>query len=180
MAAEQEKMKIKTITDPETGASSATVTKSTKSSTLVYSEGKKKSSSPRPLGKLFCAGFLALLLVGGLVGTLVYYNLQPARRDYQWWHKTTIYQIYPRSFQDSDGDGTGDLKGNQITIAPSGFKSIFSQIANFFWLFFKINFSTVSFQTIEFTFFTFWIIHFTLLFSIIPLTVFVEINALGA
>ena len=28
-----------------------------------------------------------------------------------WYHKTTIYQIYPRSFYDSNGDGIGDLQG---------------------------------------------------------------------
>lgn len=29
----------------------------------------------------------------------------------KWWNEAVIYQIYPRSFQDSNGDGEGDLKG---------------------------------------------------------------------
>ncbi len=32
-------------------------------------------------------------------------------REHEWWRNATIYEIYPRSFQDSNGDGIGDLQG---------------------------------------------------------------------
>lgn len=33
------------------------------------------------------------------------------KRERGWWKKAVIYQIYPKSFQDTDGDGIGDLPG---------------------------------------------------------------------
>lgn len=29
----------------------------------------------------------------------------------KWWQKAVVYQIYPKSFQDSNNDGVGDIQG---------------------------------------------------------------------
>jgi alpha-glucosidase len=35
----------------------------------------------------------------------------PSKETDTWWRHAVIYEVYPQSFQDTDGDGTGDLKG---------------------------------------------------------------------
>jgi alpha-glucosidase len=35
----------------------------------------------------------------------------PAAAERNWWKNAVIYEVYPRSFQDTNGDGIGDLKG---------------------------------------------------------------------
>ena len=29
----------------------------------------------------------------------------------KWWKEQVVYQLYPRSFKDANGDGVGDLRG---------------------------------------------------------------------
>lgn len=50
---------------------------------------------------LFCAIFI----------NCVYEIAAQSTDTEKWWQKASFYQIYPRSFADSDGDGIGDLKG---------------------------------------------------------------------
>ena len=54
--------------------------------------------------KLPWLSIFLFLIAGSVTG-------QAVPSDRKWWKEAVVYQIYPRSFKDSDGDGIGDLKG---------------------------------------------------------------------
>ena len=39
------------------------------------------------------------------------HSVRAAQVPPPWWHGAVIYQLYVRSWRDSDGDGYGDLRG---------------------------------------------------------------------
>ncbi len=56
--------------------------------------------------RLSCV-FFALALAAGLRAQ----STSAVQQNPNWWKNAVIYEIYPRSFQDSNGDGIGDLNG---------------------------------------------------------------------
>ena len=66
--------------------------------------------------KVFTATTAALMLTICLGKAMAQSPEPSASNEKNWWKNAVIYEIYPRSFQDSNGDGIGDLNG--ITAAP--------------------------------------------------------------
>ncbi|MCD9184907.1 MAG: alpha-glucosidase [Pyrinomonadaceae bacterium] len=65
--------------------------------------------------RILTAFFLSVLLLSACqtAGNNVNRTAPSANEipDRKWWKEAVIYQIYPRSFKDTNGDGVGDLKG---------------------------------------------------------------------
>ncbi|KAG8584232.1 hypothetical protein GDO81_008745 [Engystomops pustulosus] len=61
---------------------------------------------------LFWLIIIATLAI--IAATITIIALSPKCLD--WWQRSPIYQVYPKSFRDSDNDGSGDLKGVQEKI----------------------------------------------------------------
>ncbi|KAF8796068.1 maltase A2-like [Argiope bruennichi] len=71
----------------------------------------KRYWPPSTLGcMLLSVSFFILIVTGLVVGFYFLFSNNCDTRK-QWWQSAVIYEIFPASFQDTDGDGFGDMKG---------------------------------------------------------------------
>jgi alpha-glucosidase len=81
----------------------------------------RRHRTASPAGSIFSATLIILALCSSGTGaqaqtissssTATYSFIGAHQSDTPWWKHAFIYEIYPRSFQDSNGDGIGDLNG---------------------------------------------------------------------
>jgi len=78
---------------------------------MLSSSQKAKRRSNRAAALLLSVMALAVQGQSTLAQARMETDSNAAQSEQNWWKNAVIYEIYPRSFQDTNGDGIGDLNG---------------------------------------------------------------------
>ncbi len=67
---------------------------------------------PGSVGAWAVVAFIALF-IGAIAAAVIanYTSSESPDREFAWWHRMVIYNVYAPSFYDSDADGLGDING---------------------------------------------------------------------
>lgn len=71
---------------------------------ISVSEATEKLQAGNNIFLIIWLTFVAIPILGVWYMYSTHYGLE-------WWQTSIVYQVYPRSFQDSNGDGVGDIAG---------------------------------------------------------------------
>ena len=81
----------------------------TKAELMKYATDKKWVATRWALFILFWICWLAMLVASVVI--IIQAPKCPSPEPKQWWQKSPVYEVYVKSFKDSNGDGKGDLAG---------------------------------------------------------------------
>ena len=81
----------------------------TKAELMKYADDPTWKKVRWSLFILFWAAWVGMLVAAVVIIIQAPKCYRPAPK--QWWQKAPVYEVYVKSFRDSDGDGVGDIKG---------------------------------------------------------------------